>query len=231
MQLAIPAGLTVDQTGVTDPIHYYLRPGVVGWLYRRRIAMGLEMIPPLAPRASGLEVGYGSGLVLYNLASHVADLHGLDLDANPTVVEERLRRVGVSASLVRGSVLDMRPFYPDARFDLVVCFSVVEHITESRRALNEMLRVLKPGGVLVICMPAVNRLMEYAFRAIGFRGIEHHHITTPGHVWGVIRNHPDVLRPMRRSLPGGLPLSLGLYHTFRVHKRDPALTSMRATPG
>jgi SAM-dependent methyltransferase len=218
MELAMPAALTAGQTGVTDPIHYYMRPGIVGWMFRRRIAMGLEMIPPLPAQAAALEVGYGSGLVLYNLASRVSDLHGLDLDADPDIVQTRLRPLGVNAKLVRGSVLDMAEFYADATFDLVVCFSTMEHIADPLRALREMLRVLKPGGVLLIGMPAVNRFMEFAFQAIGFRGIEDHHITTPGQVWRLLRTLAGGIPPARRSLPGGVPLAAGLYHTFRLHK-------------
>ena len=47
MTLTLPPALAVT-TGVTDPIRYYTRPGI-GWVFRRRIEMGLEMIPPMPP--------------------------------------------------------------------------------------------------------------------------------------------------------------------------------------
>jgi ubiquinone/menaquinone biosynthesis C-methylase UbiE len=217
MTLALPPALARVSTGVTDPIRYYTRPGI-GWLFRRRIEMGLEMIPPLPPDARALEVGYAAGIVLYNLAARVSELHGLDLDTEPLAADKRLRALGVDARLVKGSVLDMRPAYADEFFDLVVCFSVMEHLTEPQRALAEMHRVLKPGGVVVIGMPAVNKFMEYAFQAIGFRGIEDHHITTPRHVLKLAQQQPAMWRVQRRSLPSGVPFELALYHTFRLDK-------------
>jgi ubiquinone/menaquinone biosynthesis C-methylase UbiE len=217
MELVMPPALTTTKSGATDPIGYYSRPGV-GWLYRRRIAMGLEMIPALPKGARALEVGYASGIVLFNLANRVTELHGIDLDADPTAIDERLGGLGVKPRLVRGSVLDMANLYEDAFFDLVVCFSVMEHLARPDIALREMSRVLKPGGALILGMPAVNRFMEYAFTAIGFRGIEDHHITTPAHVWSLIKAEPHRWHADRRALPGGLPVRLALYNTFRLRK-------------
>ncbi len=57
-----------------------------------------------------------------------------------------------------------------------------EHLHEFERALAEVRRVLRPQGLFVLGMPAVNRLMNVGFRAIGFRGIGHHHVTTPQQV-------------------------------------------------
>ena len=71
MTLALPQALAGVTTGATDPIRYYTRPGI-GWVFRRRIEMGLEMIPPMPPGARALEVGYAAGIVLYNLASRVS---------------------------------------------------------------------------------------------------------------------------------------------------------------
>jgi ubiquinone/menaquinone biosynthesis C-methylase UbiE len=218
MTLALPQALAGVTTGATDPIRYYTRPGI-GWVFRRRIEMGLEMIPPMPPGARALEVGYAAGIVLYNLASRVSELHGLDLDADPSPAETRLRALGVEARLVKGSVLDMREVYADGFFDLVVCFSVMEHIAQSRQALAEIHRVLKVGGVAIIGMPAVNRFMEYAFQAIGFKGIEDHHITSPGQVWQLIQSEPQHWQAQRRSLPGVAPFGAAVYHTFGLTKR------------
>jgi SAM-dependent methyltransferase len=165
----------LPRTGPTDPIEFYRRP-LVGWLFRERINMGLRMLTrPSYDRA--LEVGYGAGAVLLTLAPRVADLHGLDLDAEPGSVRALLERQGFSAKLAQGSVYELP--YGDATFDLVVCFSVFEHLHEVRRGLREVHRVLKTGGQFLLGMPAVNKMMEAGFRIIGFKGIEDHHVTTP----------------------------------------------------
>lgn len=43
--------------------------------------------------------------------------------------------------------------FPDARFDMVICSHVLEHIPEDRMALSEMARVLRPGGRAVLLVP------------------------------------------------------------------------------
>ena len=43
-------------------------------------------------------------------------------------------------------------------------------------------RVTSAGGYLLLGMPAVNRLMEFAFRAIGFK-INDHHVSAPRDLW------------------------------------------------
>lgn len=218
MRLELPSVLAESATGETDPIHFYRRP-LVGRLFRRRIEMGLELVPPLPPGARALEIGYAAGVVLYNLRHRASELYGIDLDAEPAPVEQRLAGLGVSASLARGSVLDMRDLYPDAWFDVVIAFSVLEHIRETDRVLAEVYRVLKPGGVAVIGMPAVNGLMEWAFLAVGFKGIADHHITPPAKVWRLARRQRDRWRLQRRAMPAWLPFSLTLYHAFRLTKR------------
>jgi SAM-dependent methyltransferase len=168
----------LPKNGPTDPILYYRRP-LVGWLYRERINLGLRMLPPRRFE-SMLEIGYGAGAVLLTLAPAVNKLHGIDLDADAAPVRALLRGQGYTANLSKGSVYEMA--FEAKSFDLVVSFSVFEHLHEYRRGLAEVARVLQPGGCFLLGMPAVNRMMEAGFRAIGFKGIEDHHVTTPGAV-------------------------------------------------
>lgn len=165
----------LPKNGSTDPIEYYRRP-IVGWLFRERINMGLRM---LAEKrfARALEVGYGAGAVLLALSESVDELHGIDLDADPSVASALLRSRGRGAALEQGSVCELP--YDDASFDLVAAFSVFEHLHDYERALREVVRVLSPGGHFLLGMPSVNLVMEAGFRAIGFRGIRDHHVTRP----------------------------------------------------
>lgn len=42
----------------------------------------------------------------------------------------------------------------DACFDLITCIDVLEHLSDDRRAIAELVRVLRPGGTLVVSVPA-----------------------------------------------------------------------------
>jgi ubiquinone/menaquinone biosynthesis C-methylase UbiE len=43
--------------------------------------------------------------------------------------------------------------YPDSHFDIVICNHVLEHVPDDRRALSELFRVLKPGGLAILQTP------------------------------------------------------------------------------
>src|SRR5262249_44892985 len=150
---------SLPKTGPTDPIEYYRRP-LIGWLFRERINRGLGLLPE-RPYKRALEVGYGAGAVQLALSAGVEECHGIDLDADAAPVTALLAGRGRKSHLVQGSVYDLP--YEAGFFDLVVCFSVFEHLHEYRKALGEVTRVLSPGGLFLLGMPAVNKMMEAAF--------------------------------------------------------------------
>lgn len=70
----------------------------------------------------------------------------------------RLAKRYVTADHDRGDVqlrldISAMPTVPDASFDTVVCCDVLEHVPEDRRALRELRRILRPGGVAVLTVP------------------------------------------------------------------------------
>jgi len=198
----------LPRNGETDPIEYYRRP-LVGYLFRERINMGLRMLGDRRwPRA--LEVGYGAGAVLVSLAPVVDELVGLDLDADPDIVTRALRERGMQADLRKGSVYELP--YEDASFDLVVSFSVFEHLHEYERGLREVRRVLRADGTFLLGMPAVSRAMTKLFLAIGYSGIDEHHVTTPADVRRrFARAGFTIERTKNLGLPGRMP---ALYYTW-----------------
>jgi SAM-dependent methyltransferase len=96
-----------------------------------------------------LELGCGSGAMAEGLArSHPsARLTATDLDpAMVAVARRRLRAL----PQVRLEAVDATELpYPDASFDVVTSFLMLHHVVEWRAALEEVARILKPGGTLV----------------------------------------------------------------------------------
>lgn len=113
----------------------------------------------LAPPKGGtlLDVGCSRGYLLHRARRRVRRLVGLDLDLEalrtarislpPTPAEPQV----APASFLVGDGISL-PF-ADAAFDAVICTETLEHIVDDRRALSELARVLKPGGVLAISVP------------------------------------------------------------------------------
>jgi SAM-dependent methyltransferase len=52
--------------------------------------------------------------------------------------------------------------FPDNTFDAILCNHVLEHIPDDRKAMNELYRVLKPGGWAILQVP-VSRILEQTY--------------------------------------------------------------------
>lgn len=94
-----------------------------------------------------LEIGCGAGGMLPGLARY-GTIHGLDVahDYVHYCKERGFERV------VTGSGYAL-PF-PDGCFDLIALFDTIEHIPDDDRAMAETLRVLRPGGRVMVSVPA-----------------------------------------------------------------------------
>lgn len=101
-------------------------------------------------RTSGLavlDVGCGVGLMERFLAPHFGKLQGVDI-ATESIEEARRNAPGVQFQEYDGSTL---PF-GDGEFDIAFAVCVVHHVPPARweRFLAEMLRVVKPGGLIAL---------------------------------------------------------------------------------
>jgi SAM-dependent methyltransferase len=103
-------------------------------------------------RARLLDAGCGTG---FNLASLSRLGRAVGIDLAPEAIAF-CRERGVRA--VRAGVLSL-PF-PDGTFDAVVSFDVLYHawVTDDRAAVVEMARVTRPGGSLLVRVPALRAL-------------------------------------------------------------------------
>jgi ubiquinone/menaquinone biosynthesis C-methylase UbiE len=136
------------------------------------------------------------------------------------VSEEAMKNV-VCESKVVTSITGMS--FAAASFDCVLCSEVLEHIPDDARALSELRRVLKPGGVLVATVPFQKRFwaeddefvghvrrydpgeLEEKLRANGFHSIRTYKLSGPIERWLTRRS-------LRAYQKGGatskLPISL-----------------------
>jgi ubiquinone/menaquinone biosynthesis C-methylase UbiE len=102
----------------------------------------VELAAPWARGARLLEVGCGTGLILRRLGEYAA--HAVGVDLSPGMLA-RARARGLD---VREGSATALPF-ADASFDVAVSFKTLAHVPDLPRALAEMARVVRPGGVLI----------------------------------------------------------------------------------
>jgi ubiquinone/menaquinone biosynthesis C-methylase UbiE len=108
---------------------------------------------PLADRRV-LEIGLGYGTLGQLIASRGADYHALDIAEGPVrMMRDRLAALGVEdpdARVTQGSALEL-PF-PDASFDYVYSIGCLHHTGDLARGVDEVRRVLRPGGKAVVML-------------------------------------------------------------------------------
>lgn len=114
-----------------------------------------------------LEVAIGTGR---NLPFYPEGLRITGLDVSPAMLEIAGRREhGSSARDVQLRAGDAQALpYPDAAFDTVVCALSLCSIPDDRRAIDEMHRVLKPAGLLLLLdhVRGANRAVRFVQRLL-----------------------------------------------------------------
>jgi len=141
--------------------------GEPSYIWRAGQERRLEMIRRAAgERIHGdiLENGCGVGMYLKRLAEGAAFAVGLEIELD-RAAEAR----GPGLAVVNGAGEEL-PF-SDSKFDLILSHEVLEHVADDRRCLEEMVRVLKPGGRLALFVP--NRGYPFETHGIYWRGKYH----------------------------------------------------------
>jgi len=106
----------------------------------------------LARRRRVLDAACGAGWGTALLAERAGSAIGVDL--SPVFVAQAQEAHGGVAEFLEGDLREL-PF-GDGEFDLAVCFEALTHVAEPERALDELRRVLREDGLLLVSAP--NRL-------------------------------------------------------------------------
>jgi SAM-dependent methyltransferase len=126
----------------------------------RRLKMILEAV---GERIKGtlLENGCGLGMYIQHLTPFAGSVVGMEYDF------ERARVARGRSRNILGAASERLPF-PACAFDVILSHEVLEHVKDDQAAIREMLRVLRPGGRMVIFVP--NRGYPFETHGIYWRG-------------------------------------------------------------
>lgn len=134
--------------------------GTHWWFAGRKHLLRALLSPRVEPDALILDAGCGTGLA-EEVLSPMGAVIGLDIAAEAVAGRscesaERLCLASVNPSPFRGET-----------FDLVVALDIIEHIEDDEGAMREFHRITKPGGRLVVTVPAYEWLRSPHDDALG----------------------------------------------------------------
>jgi SAM-dependent methyltransferase len=158
------------------PDEYYGEPGtkfqplverLVRWVGQRHIGFLTRALPA---GARVLDVGCGRGVILGPLADRGFEVHGQEISAEAARGADPRARIAVAARLSDAG-------YATGYFDEVVVWHVLEHLPDPRGAVEEIRRILRPGGRLVVAVPNFSSLQARSTGAAWF------HLDLPRHLY------------------------------------------------
>jgi SAM-dependent methyltransferase len=141
-----------------DPSYgaHYARLYREHWWWRAREAILIDLLRSLRPRpvSAILDVGCGDA-VSFPMLSEFGTVRGIEPDENLLDSAGPFRE-RISTRPLGDPVYDE----PSWRFDLITALDVIEHIDDDRGAVSSMAAMLRPGGLLVVTVPAFNLLWD-----------------------------------------------------------------------
>jgi SAM-dependent methyltransferase len=171
---------------------------------QRRFQMILDASSELI-KGHVLENGCGVGMYVERMLPHAGLVVGLEYDL------ERAEQARSRAPHILGAASENLPFR-NGSFDVILSHEVLEHVNDDRRAIVEMVRVVRPGGRIIIFVP--NRGYPFETHGVYLRGkYRFGNIPLINYLPTVMRNYfaPHVRvysRGVLEKLFSGLPVTI-----------------------
>ena len=122
------------------------------WWFRGRREIFTRLLDPLGKaRLRILDIGFGTGAMLTFL-SRYGDVVGMDM----SVEAIRFARTRCDRPMLLGDITHVP--LATASLDLVTAFDIIEHVDDDAAALAELARICRPGGHMLITVPALQFL-------------------------------------------------------------------------
>lgn len=118
-------------------------------------------------RSIVLDVGGGTGRIAQTLFPHAASVTVVDMSYK--MLQEAKLKPGLKVAMAGSENLP----YPTDSFDAVLMVDAFHHVIDQQQTLNELFRVVKPGGTIVVKEPDIKtfavKLISLAEKLLGMR--------------------------------------------------------------
>ncbi|MQA82447.1 MAG: methyltransferase domain-containing protein [Streptosporangiales bacterium] len=139
-----------------------------GWLASRVILP--RALAGVRPAGDVLEMGCGGGAMAAEMLAADPAITLTALDIDPSMVDATMRRLGPYGHRARAIEADCADLpFEAGSFDTVVSFLMLHHVGRWEDALGEVVRVLRPGGLLAGCDALDTRVARWFHQAQGAR--------------------------------------------------------------
>jgi SAM-dependent methyltransferase len=193
--------------------------------FARRPASTLAWLEPLDAGMVVLDVACGAAHASEVAAPHVRQVVGIDLTpALLAIGADRLRAAGIDNVLLQEGHAAALPFV-DGSFDLVFCRTALHHFPDPKRCIQEMARVCRPGGRVVLSdMIAPSAEVREAFDDL-------HRRIDPSHVRALLEAEiaemlGEAVGPLSYGETGGMRLPIDVLLTD-ASDRDSTLSALK----
>jgi len=150
------------KTGNVDHADWNYRP-VLGMISCSRFRLIKKMLAGKKVD-SILEIGYGSGVFLPELAKHTDRLYGVDVHEKQEEVMEKLLEFGIPTELSTGGAESLK--WENDSFDGVVVVSALEFVSDLDKVCMEVKRTLKPNGKLLVVTPSKSSILDFGLKVL-----------------------------------------------------------------
>jgi len=132
-----------------------------------------------------LDVGCATGIFLNGMQNLDWEVAGIEPNEKAAAYARKRFDIDVFTGYLNEA------HYPDDTFDVITIWDVLEHVPEPEDFINEIYRVLKPGGLVIATLPNANSWERYLFGEhwVGWEIPRHYRSHTPDTITEFLNKH------------------------------------------
>jgi len=204
---------TLIKTGDVDEADWNYQP-ILGYIQRRRFKLIMKLLSD-QKFFRLLEVGYGSGIFMKQLAQYCDELYGVDIHECNGSVQDMLSKLNVKTQLFSENATSMH--FEQNFFDCIVAVSTIEFIDDIHAACVEFKRILKPQGFLIIVTPGHSPVVDMGLRILTGVNAKSKYKNRRQVLSNILMNHFNIEKKL--TFPS-FPPGFRLYTAYKLYTKS-----------